>query len=63
MIREVFMSFFRFFGTDLRFRVFKPIRLDPLTIWNVFGNYLRWETNEKVDLVNSKRPIGYSSFD
>ena len=37
--------------------VFKTIKLDPLTIWNVFfyffGNYVRWESDEKVDLGNN----------
>ena len=40
--------------------VFKPIKLGPPTIWNVFfyffGNCLRWETDEKVDMGNNKRP-------
>ena len=39
--------------------VFKTIKLDPLTKWNVFfyffGNYFRWESDGKVDLGNTKR--------
>ena len=41
-------------------RVFNPLKLDSLTIWNVFfyffGTYLLWETDEKVDLGNNRRP-------
>ena len=33
------------------------IKLDPLTIWNIFfyffGNYVRWECDGKVDLGNN----------
>ena len=39
---------------------FKPVELDPLTIWNILyyfsGNYLRSGTDKKVDLENKERP-------
>ena len=41
-------------------RRFKPVELDPLTIWNIFyyffENYLRSDSDEKADLGNNERP-------
>ena len=45
-------------------RRFKMVEFDPLTIWNIFfyffGNYLRSDTDEKVDLGNNERPNLYA---
>ena len=47
-------------------RRFKTFKLGPLTIWNIFyyffGNYLRSETDEKVDLGTNERPEDYKIF-
>ena len=46
-------------------RVFKPIKLDPLTMFSFifFGNYVRWKTDDKVDLGNNKRPNTEHEYD
>ena len=48
------------FKCEIEALFFKSVESDPLAIWNIFyyffGNYLRSDSDEKVDLGNNERP-------